>query len=299
MSAKNLIVITGPTASGKTDLSIRLANYLQTEIISADSRQFYKALNIGTAKPDAAQLAAAKHHFIDFLEVTDEYNIGKFEADALNVIEKLFEKKDHVILCGGSGLYIKIITEGIDALPDTDPQIRIDLTKEWNEKGSAEILQRLKEADPEYYNIVDLQNKHRVIRAMEIITETGKPFTSFRSNTKKERAFTTHYYSIEIPRELLYERINQRVDQMMKDGLVDEVRSLLPYRTVNALQTVGYREFFDYFDGKISLVEAVEKVKQNTRNYAKRQMTWLRKVDDVTYGSAEEIERLVKSRFQC
>lgn len=290
---KKLIVITGPTASGKTDLSIRVAKHFNTCIISADSRQFYKKMNIGTAKPDAAQLAEVPHFFIDFLEPGEEYNIGKFETDVLALLEDLFKKHDHVILCGGSGLYIKTITEGMDELPEGDKELRTKLTDEWDKNGRETLLGQLKQLDPVYYEAVDQMNKHRVIRALEVSLITGKPFSSFRTQKKKERPFESLYFSIVIPRDELYERIDRRVNRMIEEGLVEEARSLLPYRSFNALQTVGYRELFDHFDGKYDLNTAIAMIKQNTRNYAKRQMTWIRKVADVHQIGPEDDDKII------
>lgn len=294
MPTKKLIVITGPTASGKTDLSIRVAKHYRTEIISADSRQFYRQMNIGTAIPDPNQLSAVPHHFVAFLDPDQDYNIGKYESEALSLLDELFKTHDYLVMCGGSGLYIKAVTEGLDNLPPSDIEIRKKLTEELQQHGLEFLTEKLKAIDPDYYNSVDLKNPHRVIRAIEVFECSGSPFSSFRTGSKKDRPFSTYYFSIDLPRETLYQQINNRVDQMIESGLEAEVRHLLPYRHTNALQTVGYREFIDHFDGRLTKAKAIEAIKQNTRNYAKRQMTWIRKVEHVHHISPDD-EKIIYS----
>ncbi len=293
MRTKKIIVVTGPTASGKTAFTIRLAAHFKSEILSADSRQFYRKMNIGTAKPSKQEQAAVPHHFIDFLNPDEDYNIGRFENDALQLVSELFQKHDSVFVTGGSGLYIKALCEGIDELPEADETIRTELIREWKENGLQSLKDRLQKEDPEYFQIVDLNNPHRILRALEVIQLSGKSYSSFRTQTKKDRPFDIYKIALLIDRDELYERINKRVDSMIEKGLLEEVRTLLPYRNTNALQTVGYREFFDYFDGKVSLSEAINLVKQNTRHYAKRQMTWMRKQEDLQWVEADEIDEVI------
>ncbi|MCB9342242.1 MAG: tRNA (adenosine(37)-N6)-dimethylallyltransferase MiaA [Lewinellaceae bacterium] len=274
---KRLIVIGGATASGKTALAIRLARELNTVILSADSRQFYREMNIGTAKPSPEELALAKHYFIDSLSISEDYSVGNFEQDALVVLDEVFQVKDEAILVGGSGLYLNAVCEGLDKFPEISKETRSKVEIQ-NQTGGLPWLQAtLQLLDPEYFDIVDQQNPARLRRAIEVCLETGNTFTFYRKNNKSPRSFTPLYILLDIPREELYTRIEARVDQMLEDGLEQEVESLLPYRDNPALKTVGYEEFFDFFDGKISKEEAVVKIKQHTRNYAKRQATWFRK----------------------
>jgi tRNA dimethylallyltransferase len=287
---KKLIVITGPTASGKTSLSIELARFYNSEIISADSRQFYRKMNIGTAKPSVTELKTIKHHFIDSLNITDSYNIGKYEEDSLKLIEVLFKNHDVVFLTGGSGLYINAICSGIDDLPESTEEFRIKLTNQLNNRGIESLQQKLKEVDPEYYSQSDINNPHRLIRALEIWMATGRKASELRTNKKKERNFIIKKIGLKVDRSELYNRINQRVDEMIEKGLVQEVEQLLPFRNENALQTVGYKEIFSYLDKKLSLEEAIVLIKQNTRNYAKRQMTWFRKDTEIHWFNPANIE---------
>jgi len=274
---KTLIVIAGPTAVGKTDTAIQLARHYNTVILSADSRQFYREMSIGTAKPNANELAAVKHYFIDSHSITEKFSVGDFEKEALVLLDELFTIHDVVILAGGSGLYIKAVCEGFDELPTADPGIRHRLNQDFTEKGIVYLQDKLRVADPDYYNEVDIHNPQRLIRALEVFETTGKPFSSFRTATVNRRSFNVIKFGLNLPRELLYQRINQRVDIMVEQGLVEEVRSLLPYRHLNALNTVGYSELFDYLDGKTDLEIAIELIKQNTRHFAKRQLTWFGK----------------------
>jgi len=272
-----LIVIAGPTASGKTAAAIQLAKYYKTVVISADSRQFYREMSIGTAKPTDDELAEVKHYFINSLSITENFTVGDFEKQCLSLLDELFQLHNIVILAGGSGLFIKAVTEGFDEFPDSDPGIREKLNKEFEDQGIVALQEKLKIADAEYYRQVDINNPHRIIRALEVFESTGIPFSSFRKSKTNIRPFQIVKLGLNLPREVLYNRINQRVDQMVQQGLVEEVRSLLPYRHLNALNTVGYSELFDYFDGKTDLRSAIELIKQNTRRFAKRQLTWFKK----------------------
>ena len=282
---KQLIVITGPTAIGKTGLAIFLAQQLSTEIISYDSRQFYKEMNIGTAVPSPEELNAAPHHFIQHLSIFDDYSVGDYERDALEKIEALFKIHDTLIMVGGSGLYEKAVTEGMDTFPEVDPSIREKLNLEFEEFGIEKLQKELKEVDFDYYKQADIQNPVRIIRALEIYRGTGETFSSLRTQKTTEREFGILKIGLELPREEIYSRINQRVDIMMKEGLLEEAQSLYEHRNLNSLQTVGYRELFDYFDGKFDLDFAVEEIKKNSRRYAKRQLTWYRKDENMKWFS--------------
>ena len=290
INSKTLVVVAGPTAVGKTAVAIELAKKLNTEIISADSRQFYREMAIGTAKPTPDELKQAKHHFIDSHSIKDSFSVGDFEEQGLALLEELFKKHDTVILVGGSGLYIKAICEGFDKLPSASPEVRDNLNIEFKNKGIIPLQEKLKVVDPVYYDRVDLNNPQRLIRALEVFETTGIPFSSYRKSTINNRPFRCVKIGLNLPREELYQRINQRVDIMVKDGLAEEVRSLLPYRHFNALNTVGYSEIFDYFDGKTDLVSAIELIKQNTRRFAKRQLTWFRKDKDIVWHSPVGID---------
>lgn len=297
MNHPTLIVIAGPTAVGKTDTAIWLAKHYDTVVVSADSRQFYREMSIGTAKPNANELAAAQHYFINSHTITEDFTVGDYEKQALALLDELFKKHDKVILAGGSGLYIRAICEGFDELPDADPAIRERLNEELTEKGLPYLQEKLKQADPEYYRQVDLNNPQRIIRALQVFESTGQPFSSFRKATVNKRPFNIVKFCIDLPREVLYERINLRVDIMVEQGLIEEVRSLLPYRHLNALNTVGYSELFDYFDGKTNLETAISMIKQNTRNFAKRQLTWFRKDKEMNYvasGNVNEITNIIE-----
>src|SRR6185437_12354032 len=285
---KTLIVIAGPTAAGKTALAIELAKYYKTVIVSADSRQFYREMSIGTAKPSTKELAAAKHYFINSLSVTEIYTAGDYEKECLELLNTLFENHNVVIIAGGSGLFIKALCEGFDEFPDAKAGIREKLNKEFNDKGITALQERLKIVDPEYFEQVDINNRQRVIRALEVFESTGKPFSSFRKSAVNRRPFNIVKIGLTLPRDILYARINGRVDDMIAQGLLEEVKSLLPYRHFNALNTVGYSEFFDYFDGKTDLASAIELIKQNTRRFAKRQLTWFRKDKEINWFDANE-----------
>ncbi len=272
-----LIVLTGPTASGKTALSIRWAEQLHTEIVSADSRQFYKEMKIGTAAPGKEELERVPHHFVGNLSIRDYYNVYRYEQDVLKLLERLFQSHPAVILTGGSGLYIDAVCHGIDELPDPDPGLREKLHRMLKEDRKEELHQMLKEKDPEYYALVDKNNPNRMVRALEVCIQTGKTYTSLRLQQAKKRPFQVLKYCIDIPKEALYERIDRRVDQMIADGLETEARQLYPQRSLNALNTVGYKELFSYFDGLCTLEESIASIKNNTHHYAKRQITWFKR----------------------
>lgn len=276
-----LICVVGPTAIGKTRLAIALANAFNTQVVSADSRQFFKEMNIGTAVPSPEELQAAKHHFIQHISVEDTYNVGQFEKDALALIDRLHQTNDTVIMVGGSGLYVDAVVKGLDTFPAVGPEVRATLNQELLENGIEALQKELKEADPTYYSQADIQNPHRLIRALEIYRQTGKPFSSFLAQHKNKRPFNTLWIGLKASRELVYERINSRVDVMVASGLVEEARALYPQRNLNALQTVGYRELFAHFDGTLSLEEAIAEIKKNTRRFAKRQETWFKKNADI------------------
>jgi tRNA dimethylallyltransferase len=285
---KTLIVIVGPTAIGKTALAITIANYLNTEIISADSRQFFREMEIGTAKPSKEELEAAPHHFINSHSIQDFFSTGDFEVSALKTIEDIFSRKDQAIMVGGSGLYINAVVNGLDELPQTNLDIREALNQRWNEEGLASLQVELSRMDPEYYAVVDRSNPQRVIRGLEFVLSTGRKLSSFQSRTRKVRPFKFVKIGLNKERAALYKQIDQRVDQMMERGLLEEVKSLLAYREYNALKTVGYAELFDYLDGNISLQTAIEKVKQNTRRFAKRQLTWFRRDEDIKWFEPDQ-----------
>jgi tRNA dimethylallyltransferase len=282
-SGKTLLVVLGPTASGKTELAVKIAQWLSTEIISADSRQFYHELSIGTAKPSAEQLAAVPHHFIGHISVQQHYNISQFEQDTLKLLHELFLNHDIVIMCGGSGLYIDAVCHGIDEQPAHHPVIRKSLVSEYMVKGIEYLQEELLRLDPVYYRQVDLSNPNRMIRALEVCLMTGKPYSSFRSGQLKKREFRIVKLGMDVSREELRRRIDQRVDFMMDHGLLGEVMTNACFRHLNALNTVGYKELFEYLDGRMTLDEATEKIRINTRRYAKRQMTWFRKDQEIQW----------------
>ena len=278
-----LIVIAGPTASGKTAAAIKLARYFKTVVVSADSRQFFREMSIGTAKPAADELAAAPHYFIDSHSVTESFSVGDFERECLALLSELFKTNSVVILAGGSGLYLKAICEGFDNIPETDPVIRDKLNHELADTGIEPLQERLKIIDPVYYSEVDINNPQRVIRALEVYESSGQPFSSYRTAKTNHRPFNIIKLGLDLPREVLYTRINQRVDVMVADGLVEEVKSLIHYRDLNALKTVGYSEIFDYMAGATDLATAISLIKQNTRRFAKRQLTWFRKDKEMAW----------------
>jgi len=293
---RTLIVILGPTGVGKTNTTIRLAQHFKTEILSCDARQMYQQMNIGTAKPTEAEQAAAPHHFIDFLPIETAYSAGKFEKDALEVLDKTFQKKDVVLMTGGSTLYIQAVCEGLDDFPEIDPKYRAQLNIIYEEKGVAALQKILQEKDASVFdgmNESDCQNPQRLIRAIEVIESTGKSIQEFRVKNIKERPFKIIKIGLEREREKLYERINQRVDLMMQAGLEAEAKALFPHAHYNALQTVGYKELFGYFRNEYDLTEAVRLIKRNTRRYAKRQMTWFRKDKNITWFQPDDFEAIL------
>ena len=280
---KTLISVVGPTAIGKTKLAIRLAQYYDTEILSADSRQFYKEMEIGTAVPDFEELRLAKHHFIQFKSIFENYSVGDFERDAIQLLEELFQSKEIVIMVGGSGLYIDAVTKGLDDFPKIDSNIRRKLNERLTNEGIGQLQEELKISDPVYYQTVDLENPHRVVRALEVCIGSGKPYSTFLSPENKKRAFRTVTVGLKANRAFVYERINDRVDQMVEKGLIKEAKNLKEHEALNALQTVGYKELFNYFNGEWSLDFAISEIKKNTRRFAKRQMTWFKKNEDIIW----------------
>ena len=296
---KTLVVIAGPTAVGKTKTAIRVAQHFKTEIISADSRQIFTEPRIGTAYPSDEELSAVTHHLVGNHHVTEYYNAWKFEHEALEIAEKLFVNHDVVVLAGGSGLYIDAVCNGIDEIPDIDAELRENINRQFEENGIEHLRQTLKHLDPEYYEIVDLSNPARLKRAIEICIQTGKPYSQQRKEQKADRPFSIIKIALNLPREELYSRINKRVDAMIEEGLEAEVRSLTKYKDCTALKTVGYREFFDYFDGKCTREEAIEKIKQNTRKYAKKQITWIKRSNDYRWFSPMETTEIIAYIEQC
>ncbi len=288
-----LISVVGPTAVGKTELAIQLAEALNTVVLSADSRQFYREMSIGTAKPTKAEQSRVPHFFIDNLSIRDEYSAGDFERDALETLDKLFREKKTVIMVGGSGLFLNAVWNGLDDLPKAPADVRKRLNDRFERDGIYSLQEELRQKDPVYASEVDLSNPQRVIRALEVIEASGKAFSSFRTRQHKPRAFRNVTLGLELERPVLYERINNRVEQMIQAGLVEEVRDLLPYREFPALKTVGYTEMFDYLDGLSSLEEAVGRIKQQTRRYAKRQITWFKRVPDTLWFSPQDIEKIL------
>lgn len=287
---KTLIVIAGPTAVGKTDFCVRLAQSLQTEVLSADSRQFYRELNIGTAKPSQAELQGVKHHFINSHSIDILYSAGAFERDALGILDQIFQTKDVAILTGGSGLYIKAVCEGLDDLPETPPEFRAELMHRLETEGLETLQAQLWVLDPVYCAQNDLQNTQRVVRALEVCLLTGKPYSSFREHQPAQRSFNIIQIALDRDRTQLYRRIDARMDAMLAAGLVEEARALLPYRTHNALQTVGYKEVFDYLEGLYDYNEMVRLLKRNSRRYAKRQITWFKHQGHFKWFQADDFE---------
>ncbi|MDE6858771.1 MAG: tRNA (adenosine(37)-N6)-dimethylallyltransferase MiaA [Alistipes sp.] len=295
MSTKpRLIVVVGATGSGKTDLSIRLAQHYGAPVLSTDSRQIYRGLPIGTAQPDQAQLQAAEHHFIASHEITQDFNCGEYEVQALALLERLFATHDTVIAVGGSGLYVRALCEGMDDLPQADVQLRAQLAGRMEREGVASLAEELRRLDPEYYGQVDRSNPARVQRALEVCLQTGKPYSQQRLGVRRERPFDIVKVGVDMPREVLYERIDRRVDAMMEAGLEQEARAVYPFRHLNSLQTVGYKELFEWFDGAISREQAVELIKRNTRRYAKRQLTWFRRDAEIGWFAPDDLDGIVE-----
>ncbi|MGB5419498.1 tRNA (adenosine(37)-N6)-dimethylallyltransferase MiaA [Algibacter sp.] len=297
-NTKYLISIVGPTAIGKTALSIKLANHFKTEIISADSRQFFKEMQIGTAAPTPNELSGAKHHFIHHKSIIDDYNVGAFEKDALQCLEHLFKKQDVVIMVGGSGLYVDAVTKGLDYFPEVDSNIRESLNKQLETQGLESLQKQLQVLDPVSYKTIAIDNPHRVIRALEICIGTEKPYASFLNQGKEKRNFKTITIGLTAERELIYQRINQRVDIMMQEGLLEEVKSLIEFKDLNALNTVGYKELFNYLEGTWELEFAISEIKKNTRRFAKRQLTWFKKKEDTLWFDYSIFIDDVKDKIQ-
>ena len=295
---KTLIVIAGPTASGKTAFSIEMAMALNTVILSADSRQFYKEMSIGTAAPTEEELSQVKHYFVHHISIEDKYDVADYERDAMQLLDELFKNHDAVIMTGGSGLFIDAVCNGIDAMPDVQPEIRKKVQKLFDKGGLKALQDEVQRLDPEYFAIVDQQNPRRLQRALEVCYQTGQPFSSFRSGNAVQRDFAIKKYAILWDRQALIERIDKRVDLMMEQGLLEEAKALYPKRDLNALNTVGYKELFAYFDGQCTLEEAVEQIKIHTRQYAKRQMTWLRKDTSYRWIMPEDFDNTVSALQQ-
>ncbi len=291
---KRLIVLVGPTAVGKTALSIDLAKTLSTEIISADARQIFKELEIGTAKPSSDQLREVKHHFINSKSIHDEYDAGTFGKEALSCIYKLFETYNDLILCGGSGLYIKAVLEGFDDMPEIPSSIRESINQEYGDKGLEWLQEEVKRLDPEYFQVVDRMNPHRLIRALELNYFSGKPMSYFRQKKKKEHFFDVVKIGLELPREELFNRIDQRMDVMIEEGLFEEAKNFYLYKNLNALQTVGYQEIFDFMDSLYDKAEAIRLLKRNSRRYAKRQLTWFKRDEEIHWFRPDELIQNLK-----
>ncbi|WP_339652593.1 tRNA (adenosine(37)-N6)-dimethylallyltransferase MiaA [uncultured Salegentibacter sp.] len=301
MKNNYLLNVVGPTAIGKTSLAINLAKKFNTEIISADSRQFYKEMRIGTAVPSTEELEAAKHHFIQHISIEDAYNVGDFEAEAIQKLEEIFQDHDIVIMVGGSGLYTKSVLQGLDYFPEVPAEIRENLNLKYEENGLVPLQKELQKYDPEYYNVADVENPQRVIRALEVCITSGKPYSSYLNQPKKQRDFIPISIGLTADREIIYERINRRVDLMMNEGLLEEVEKLFAHKHLNALNTVGYKELFSYLEGKIPLETAVSEIKKNTRRFAKRQLTWFRKDPDIQWFDfktpSEEVQEFIEGKI--
>lgn len=291
---KIVFLIAGPTAVGKTSLAIQLAKHFKTEIISADSRQCYKEITIGVAKPSIEELQQVPHHFINSHSVHDTVNAASFEKYALNIADKLFQEHDHVVMVGGTGLYIKAFCEGMDVIPLVNEDIRRELQDNYQHMGMGWLQQQLQLHDPLFAATGEMQNPQRMLRALEMVLTTGQSILHFRKGVKQQRSFNIIKIGLELPREELYHRINHRVDMMMQNGLEEEARSVYPLRHLNALQTVGYRELFDYFDENMSLETAVAKIKQNSRHYAKRQLTWFKKDTELKWFHPTQTEEIIQ-----
>ncbi|MBR3827220.1 MAG: tRNA (adenosine(37)-N6)-dimethylallyltransferase MiaA [Alistipes sp.] len=289
-----LIVVVGPTGSGKTALAISLARHYRAPIISTDSRQFYRGLPIGTAQPTAEEQAAAQHYFIADRDVEEEFNCGKYEVEALALLERLFAENDYVIAVGGSGLYIQALCDGMDNLPEADATLRASLRQRLDNDGLEALVDQLRCLDPDYAESVDIHNPSRVMRALEVCLTTGRPYSAQRHGIKAVRPFNIIKVGTDMPRDILYDRINRRVDIMVEDGLIEEARAMYPKRHLNALQTVGYRELFDYFDHKTTLDEAIELIKRNSRHYAKRQLTWFRRDTSIGWYAPDNVEAIIE-----
>ena len=295
MSSKRgtLIVVGGPTGSGKSALAVEIAKHFRAPIISTDSRQMYRGMAIGTAQPTAEELAAVKHYFIADREPEDDFNCGRYEVEALALLDELFTENKYVVAVGGSGLYIQALCSGMDVLPEADEELRNNLKERLESEGLEALFAELQGLDPAYAEIVDRCNPARVMRALEVCISTGRPYSEQRSGTTIERPFHIIKIATDMPRDILYDRINRRVDMMVEEGLIAEAQAMYPKRHLNALQTVGYREIFDHFDGKCSLEEAIELVKRNSRRYAKRQMTWFRRDSEFRWFAPTALSEII------
>lgn len=293
MRGKKLIVLTGPTAVGKTAVSLDIAKHFGIPVINADSRQIFKELKIGTARPTEEEMQEVKHYFVGTLGIEDYYSASLYEQQVLELLDKEFQSHDYALLSGGSMMYIDAVCDGIDDIPTIDDNTRALMKQRLKDEGLEALVEELKRLDPEYYEIVDRQNPRRVVHALEICVMTGKTYTSFRKRSKKERPFRIIKIGLDRPREELYNRINARVDQMMSDGLLDEVKALYPKKELNALNTVGYKELFDYLDGRWPLEEAVERIKGNTRRYARKQLTWYKKDEQIRWFHPDDKQAII------
>lgn len=293
MNKKHLIVLAGPTASGKTATAIKIAEAFKAEIISADSRQFYKELSIGTAAPTAEEMSRVPHRFVHNMSIEDKYDVADYERDVLSYLKEYFKTHDVAVMTGGSGLFIDAVCDGLDSIPDISHETREKVTALYEEGGLRALQDEVERVDNEYFKVVDKQNPRRLQRALEVYYQTGKPYSTFRQRKTAQRDFDIVRLAILWDRTALINRINRRVEMMMAQGLLDEVRSVYPRRHLNSLNTVGYKELFDYLDGKCSLEEAVEQIKTNTRQYAKRQMTWLRKRNDYQWFTIDEVDKII------
>ncbi len=290
---KTLIVVIGPTGIGKTTTSIKIANHFKTEIISADSRQIFRELKIGTATPTSDELKAAKHHNIGSHSIHDYYSAWEFEQDAIKLSEKLFTEYDHLVLTGGSMMYIDAVCKGIDELPTIDQELRDNLKSQYDNEGIESIRRQLKQLDPTFYDQVDLMNHKRVIHAVEICLMTGEPYSKLRTNTVKQRPFKMIKIGLEMERETIYNRINRRVDIMIEEGLIEEAKEFYPQKNLNSLNTVGYKELFAHFDGEYDLDKAIELIKRNSRRYAKKQLTWFKRDNEISWFQPYELDKMI------
>ena len=294
INSKTIIVIVGPTASGKTKLGIAIAKYFNTEIISADSRQIYKGLKLGTAQPTNDEISQIKHHLIDFVDVKDYYSVAQYEQDSLKILQNLFKNNDIVVIVGGTGFYINALCNGIDDIPEINKEINDLVDDLYQKEGLQKCVDELLKLDSKSGDFIELQNPVRVIRALKVIKNTGKPIYEYFNKTKKKRDFNIIYVGINLDRDYLYDRINKRVDIMINEGLVDEARNFIDFQHYNSLNTIGYKEIFNYFNGKYSLKEAIEDIKLNTRHYAKRQMTWFRKNKDINWFENIDTDKIIQ-----
>lgn len=299
MDQKILVAVVGPTAIGKTSLALAVAGHFQTEIVSADSRQFFREMEIGTAVPSRAELDSAPHHLIQHKSIHEPYSVGDFEQEALALVDRLFARHSVLVLVGGSGLYVDALVSGLDDFPAIDPGLREALDQTLRQRGLVALQEELRQRDPVYYKRVDLQNPHRLIRALEVCMASDRPYSSFLGQGKNQRAFKTLYLGLEAPREVLYARIDQRVDRMMEAGLLQEAERLYPHRALNALQTVGYKELFEYLDGQLTLEAAVSEIKKNSRRFAKRQLTWLRRNKNILWVAYDTKTNTVLERLEA